>query len=351
MIMRATKTIYFFAYALLSLLVFECMARIDDQLNHNVAFFKTYTFETIFQPAPFGQTGIPGARFSKWQMNRLGFRGPDPLQGQRNILTFGASETFGIPETEGKEYPRALERLLNKSGDVQRNVINIAQPGMRIGRVSYLGQAIAMTQPEAVIIYPSPANYIGRTAPLCGKDMVPSNPSIALADKSRLKGKVEPLVKTLLPPDLMLVIRKLAIWSETYGHAPMAVVPEVTISAFRADLDCVVAFALSRGVRPILVTHATYFGKKLKPEDLAMLLAWRRYYPTLANEGFLDLERRANDVIRGIGEITKVTVVDAAETMSPGPGNFSDFVHFTDDGAERFAKLIASGLSPTAPKD
>ena len=118
-------------------------------------------------------------------------------------------------------------------------------------------------------------------------------------------------------------------------------VSQTSIDAFRSDLLCVINRAKSLGVEPILLTHATYFGSALQPQDEAMMLSWRRFYPELSESGFIDLENRANDAIRAVGRDAGVKVVDAALLIPRGPKYFADFVHFTDSGAARMAALIA----------
>ena len=86
-------------YAAVAFATLELAARTDDLLRYGASFWQPYTIDTIFQPSEFGRTGRPGARFTKWDLNSLGYRGPEPVPGRTNILTFGASETFGLYET------------------------------------------------------------------------------------------------------------------------------------------------------------------------------------------------------------------------------------------------------------
>ena len=72
-----------------------------------------------------------------------------------------------------------------------------------------------------------------------------------------------------------------------------------------------------------------------------MILAWRRSYPELLEEGFLDLERRANQAIREVATENSVPMVDAAARIPGGSANFADLVQFTDKGAEIMAGLYA----------
>ena len=331
-------------YVALAILTLEVAARVDDYVKDGAPLLKAYNINTLFQPSPFGREGVPGARFSKWQMNALGYRGPEPRQGQNSIVTFGASETFGLYESENKEYPRALQARLDQARPQAFNVVNIAIPGIRSGRIGYLERAMEQTQARQVVIYPSPANYIGTTVPFCRQTSTPVASVTGVSDRVRLSGKLDQLVKRVVSPQMLSPVRSIMIKWANRKETPMESVPEETLTALREDLRCVVKAVQQRGATPILVTHATYFGDHVAPEDAAMLLAWRRFYPELREEGFLDLEKRANDVIRGVAAESKIPLVDAAATIPRGPTQFADFVHFSDQGAENMAAMLADAV-------
>lgn len=333
----------------LSLLTLEFAARADDKWSSGADFFKPYTINTLFQPSPFGREGVPHARFAKWQMNGAGYRGPEAVAGRRNVLVFGASETFGLYESAGQEYPRQLEERLNRAHPEGYNVVNIALPGIRIGRLGYLKHAMAQTDAQYVVIYPSPANYIGTMAPFCGQSDVPTPSAMSWKDHVRLAGKLDLLVKKLAPESLMSALRQFSIWRSTRQQTVMERVPEPTIQAFKSDVACVVDAVRAQGAIPILVTHATYFGTRLEPSDTSMMLSWRRFYPELANEGFLDLEARANEALRQIALALHVPLADAARGIPKGPDYFADFVHFNDQGSARMAELIATVMEGARP--
>lgn len=324
----------------------EAAARIDDYFRDGAPLLKPYTINTVFRASPFGREGIPGAHFAKWSINALGYRGPEPAPNRTNVLTFGASETFGIYESPDHEYPRQLEALLNTSADEKFNVINIALPGLRIGRTGYLAHAIEKTDAKVVVIYASPANYIGTTEPFCASADTPSEVRFGLGDQIRLSGKIEQLVKKTIPTSVMTPLRRFSIWRETRHAEVIASVPQASIDAFAADLRCAIDVVKARGARPVLATHGTYFGKVLREQDQPMLVAWRRFYPELDEAGFLDLEARANAVIRAAATDQHVALAEAAEEIPSGPEFFADFVHFTDAGAQKMARLLARAISP-----
>ena len=121
--------------------------------------------------------------------------------------------------------------------------------------------------------------------------------------------------------------------------------PEGTIRAFRIDLECAVDTTLAHGGVPVLATHANAFGGEVLERDRPLLTAWRRFYPELAGTGFLDLERRANDVVREVAARRGLPLFDAAAEIPPGPETFADFVHFTDAGSRAMARGLAGAIA------
>jgi len=88
------------------------------------------------------------------------------------------------------------------------------------------------------------------------------------------------------------------------------------------------------------VTHATRFGPNGQYND-AQLQTFEVYYPVLTGPGLFDANRRMNDVIRAAGITNHAPVVDAADLIAPGPANFADFFHFTDEGSAKMAAALA----------
>jgi lysophospholipase L1-like esterase len=318
----------------------EAAARLEDYFEQGAALLKPYSINTLFRPSPFGKEGRPGARFAKWSMNSYGYRGPEPQPGAVKVVAYGASETFGTYESPDGEYPRQLEALLNRSGGPAYNVINIALPGVRIGRVGYLEQAVRQMRPEWVIIYPSPSNYIGATVPFCGQPTGPVPVELGLGDLLRFPGKVEQLSKAIVPVPMQTLVRRVLIWRALPASGAMDRVPKATIDAFHSDVECAVRASRDLGARVIVLTHATRFGDAADPDD-DLLVAWRLYYPELREQGFLDLEQRANASLLDLRFWPGVVVVDAAHRMPAGAAYFADPVHFTDAGARALAALIA----------
>jgi hypothetical protein len=97
----------------------------------------------------------------------------------------------------------------------------------------------------------------------------------------------------------------------------------------------------SRGVEPILVTHADAFGEHPEKPDYQLLTSWRKFYPMLVNYGFIDMEQRMNNAMRSLVASDHIQLVDAAREIPPTRVNFADFCHFTTLGAGLMARHLA----------
>lgn len=340
-----TRYIRFSVYVLIALLTLEIVSRADDFLREGISPIAPYTFDSTLKLGPFGLEGRPGAHYGKWSFNSLGYRGPEIDPALRTIILFGASETFGIHESAGREYPRQLQEILAEQYFMHRNVLNIAIPGMRHGRVGYLERALTQVHSDLVVIYPSPANYIGVHQPYCDLLALPAIPDQGVIRYLRMVDKIQQLVKRLLPPSVRSFAEGISVYMAERRNSTIEKVPDSSIAAFKRDLECAVEVAQRSLVKVLLVTHATYFGNAYQAGDEKMLIAWRYFYPSLAAPGFLDLEQRANNAVREVAKKFSTELVDVAIVMPRGPDYFSDFVHFNDRGARLFAEILAQPIS------
>lgn len=340
------------AYSLIFLLTLEALARLDDWVSDGAPLAGNHDIDTVFVSAPGVKAGKPGAHFGKWQMNSLGFRGPEPVSGRRNILVYGASESFGMYEGPDQEYPRQLARMLDAAQPGAYNVLNAAVPGLRIGRMGYLDHILKLAPTSLLVVYPTPAAYIGVDKPFCDEPANwPTDLSTPDSPRLRLKGKVEQVAKQAMPEPLMTGLKEFGIWRATRDQAIMDRLPDAAMQAFEKDLRCVVERARRAGATPLLVTHGNYFGDRITPENRPMLVAWRRFYPVLSETGFLDMEARANQVVQRVTQSEPGSIlVDIRGAVPPGPKHYADFVHFTDEGARLLAtRLSAAILAAPAP--
>ena len=344
---KSRRAVRWLGLAALCALTLEIAARFDDWVTFGAPLLGRYEMEQLFQPTPRGLRGVPSAKCMKWGLNAAGFRGPDvkPAAGQIRVVTYGASETFGIYEETGQEYPRALEHTLNaRTSGGRFEVINAGIPGMRVGSGVLLLQDIgAALQPQVVVIYSTPTHYIGVTRPFCGRPVVmPPRPGFSLP-KLRLADKIKDRVKEGLPPAALTSMRKAGIWWEARHGTVLERVAPASLDAFESDLHCALKTVREIGAVPILVTHANRFGAP-RPDDAYWLTGWRGQYPEMRESGLVDLETQANQRIRAVARAENVILVDAAMALGGVPDYFADHAHFTNTGAAKLAALLSSAV-------
>lgn len=332
--------------ALIFFLTLEVAARVDDWVRFDASLFRRYEFDQLFRVTDKGLRGVPNARYTRWALNAEGLRGAEvrPDRGQTRIVVYGASETFGMFEDDGKEFPRILEKTLNAgSRESHFEVLNAGMPGMRVGSgVALFRELEQKFKPRAVVIYPTPTHYIGVSKPYC--DRLPKPSQLAAEDSMlqlRIGDKLREETKRVLPPTLQHLLRKASIAWQSRNAGAIDRVPQASIEAFESDIKCAVAGARLAGMVPVLSTHANRFGDKNQTDDAERLTQWRQQYPEMHESGFIDLERRANESIRRIATELHLDLVDADATLSGNSKWFVDHAHFSNDGAAKMGALIA----------
>lgn len=327
-----------FTCLLTALCTLEVCARLEDTLTQDAPFLGAYHQNILYDKPGADFHGIPGARYLKWQLNSMGYRGPEPRAGEFRVACVGASETFGLYETAGGEWPRQLDELLRAKG---ATVVNTAYPGSNLR--THLHQAprmINIVKPDLIVLYTSVAAYIHPDFYGVLKAGAPP------AHELRLATKAKELFRRTIPAPWMLPLRNRQIESAMRGRESEITsrIPPENVALFERDLNQLLDYYASRHIPVIVVTHANRFGASVSPEERPMLTAWRQAYPMLREEGFLDMENQLNDRLRQVAAARGLPLVDAAREVPAGPRYFADFVHFTDEGAAILARLVNGAI-------
>jgi hypothetical protein len=335
---------------IVSVLTLELCARIDDWIGYGAPIFSlSYNENRLYEYDQIGKRSRPNVRYRKWQLNSVGSRGPELTDGGTRILCLGASETFGLYEPEGQEYPRQLERQLNAripGGDFQ--VLNFALPGMPLPVITTRIPAMAAAvHPRFALIYAGVATYI----------WLPDRKPLSSPPRDhfewRLAEPVRNLAKQLIPASLQDKFRERSIQQSlaSLGTPAFDRLPQENLDYYRSDLEDLIATLRRYDIEPILVTHATRFPPEPTPADRPMLLAWRRFGPLLREDGFLPMERSGNDILRQLAAADGLFLIDAASRIPTGDRYFADFVHFTEEGSRQMADVLADALVPRLAAD
>jgi lysophospholipase L1-like esterase len=303
-----------------------------------------------------GFHGRPNGRFKKWKLNSHGFRSPEvplkPDPGMTRLVVLGASETFGLYESEGKEYTAQLEELLRKRHP-NIEVQNAAMAGMSLASMKpYWEQWASKGEPQYVLIYPSPMLYLTDRAPKPPAAEIPTPEPLSMSEHIRIAPRVR---DTIRQAEWLKPLRRLYfqwktksslahhsedgwIWSEP---------PADRLAQFSEDLRAVVRSVRSKGAVPILATHANRSPSPPPAEYVEELEAMRAFYPRASPAIIAEFEVQGRETVQRIADEEKVRCIDAAAGMTADrKGWFADEVHFTDAGARRFAGILANALEP-----
>jgi hypothetical protein len=336
----------------------EISCRVDNWIRQDVPLSANPNRERdLVLGESWGSRGRPHGRYRKWKLDGNGFRIIPNLASSQpeepRLLILGASETFGLYESLGKEYPAQLAQRLQSERHVR--VINAAMAGITLkSLIVYWDHWAGNFQAEQVIIYPSPQFYLDNEPPA-----LPVNPQRGEAEPSvfelrpRLVGRLHDLYHQL-PAWMKRYREEWVIHRETTGKDPtwfFSDVPEDRLKGFGNDLRQLLAHVRQRGAEPILLTHARSVTLPLRSSDENQLRGMRMFCPRVTPQTLLRFEERANDLMRKMAVEEQVVLMDVDRVLSGRRELFADLFHFNDEGAAKMAELLAAQLPPIHASD
>ena len=355
------KPLQFVGLGVVAALAFESAIRIEDRIRFGMPILGSVKgLDNLLVRDEFGKHGRPSVQWRKWRMNNVGTRGPDvtPIKpaGTRRIVVLGASETFGLYESPGQEYPRQLEDSLRAACPANAiEVLNAGAPGMSLPTFTQdFATRLAQLDPDIVVAYPTPAQYLDFATPRAaspdstGQDLVlPSRNGWYPRGADHLRNGL----KTMVPAPLATWFRQRAISGSLAAEPSRAVftaVPADRLTRFGDDLRVLVGTIRREGAAPVLVTHGNQFVPGL-PADEAKLSVWQRYYPLAAGRTLIGFDSAAALTTKQIAADSAAIAIDFAGQLPATRADlFADFAHFTDRGAGRLAGAIARALTTLA---
>jgi hypothetical protein len=355
------------AVVLVFLIAAEAFARLDDKLTWGAPFLVPYSNERLLLQDSLGFRGRPNFRYQKWRMNNLGFRGPDiapsPAPGVTRIAVIGASETFGLYEGEGSEYPARMQTLLDSIAPGRYEVVNVGLPGLSLASmIPYIRRVVLPMRATILVIYPTPTFYL-EVQPL-SVDYIPPRyrPPVLLqfggwtiersALTPRIAAKAREVLKGLIPNVVVMEVRQMRLAARRAkladDGAVWRTVPTDRIQILRTHLVRLLASANAEGLQTLLVTHANRFAGAMRdttgPARRHLVNLMSLYYPQATPEVLVGMDSVANALMRDSAPAQGAVVVEAERHITASPSYFADFLHFTDAGADQMARLIVEGI-------
>ncbi len=345
------KTLKWASVAVLFVVVLELCARLDDLLTWGAPFTANYTSEILRVADQYGFHNRPNAKFQKWQINAFGFRGPEITKekpaGVTRVIIVGASETFGLHESENMEFPAQMQIILDSLYPGQFEVVNAACVGMTPPRIRhYFESWLEQFQPDVVMYYPSPAFYLDNDVPPDSADWEKLS-AWRPAHEWRLVGKAKIVLKSFIPMSWQIPLQKLEMDRLRKNHPKDWVfqhIPSDRIVTFHRHLKELVGVVEAAGTRFILSTHVSRFGDSLTTVDERHLLGANRFYPRASEQALLEVDSAANQAVREVAQEMDVPLVEMTDHVPPKGEYFADASHFTDEGARLTAKAFVDVL-------
>ena len=332
----------------------EGAMRLDDWARFGVPFAsRIISLGELLTTDSLGVHARPGAQFRQFRINQLGFRGAEigeeQLRLTRLVVAAGASETFGLYEPAGKEWPRQLEDSLRAACSESITVGNAAFAGMSLPTVIQdIQRRLAPLQPSAIVYYPTPMQYLEKELPIAAE---PSRSVAATPKGFRFRAFVRfrDAIKRILPAPVLdrLRQREIRAFRRELPAGPLDRAPLERLDRFEQDLRVLVGAVRSVGATSLLVVHQNRFFSRDGDEQARWLTAWERFYPLYTGEAILDFDRLAAERTRKVAKDSAVRLVDPAlELKAARPVPFADFSHFTEQGSAIVGGAVARALSP-----
>jgi len=305
----------------------------------------------------------PNAKYKKWEINSLGFRGEEidleKREGQIRIVCLGGSETFGYYENKGKEWPSKLgEMLRDKFPRVE--VINGSVVGQHLKkRKDYVEKYVLPLRPDIMIIfhqrffdYMRVSNRRGGDKhsvnngkvkkvkyPVTGKPSIETPPRVPPeCEDTKKRGLLERFLTHIRTRRLQ---RKVREKERKYliNKEPLDEAPEDFILEYVRELRSFTQYLIEKNITPVLSTYPTLVTPFNKDIYKDLLLAYRRIFCIeLSENGILDALSKLSHANRKIAEEQNLVFVENEHLIPKTLEYFSDNCHFTDKGAEIIAR-------------
>jgi hypothetical protein len=325
----------------------ELTARLEDRLRLGIDWFAVpdHDRDLVLHDA-LGIRGRPNGRFKKWALNSFGFRAAEmslePAKDCVRVMVLGASETFGLYESSGMEFPAQLETALRRTGCYE--VVNAAVTGLTIkGQIQLWKGWASRFRPDIVVVYPTPGFYLANSPPDFPKPPAGNPPAPPPWWTPRLLERAKDVFEFPAFIQRRRVAQRLASLTRSEPGWAFSSLPADRLAQFETDLGMLTEVVQTTGARVVLLTHAIRFGGTPRGDDQEALDAWRQFTPKASAEILLEFEQRAAEATVRVASRDHAALVDVRGVMNGRREWFAegDALHFTDEGAGVIADLIA----------
>jgi lysophospholipase L1-like esterase len=290
--------------------------------------------------------------------NGIGLRGPEyPEQPERfvKVFTVGGSTTACVTLTDGKTWPDHLFRRLQAARpDVWLN--NAGMNGHSThGHRILLEQHLRKLSPDYLVFLVG-VNDVGRSD-LNDFDRAMAGQTVSLRNRivaaSELLSTIQVLYRSSRALDLgvnfdfTIDFAKLPRQPMEPGARERELERHQRefLPAYRERIDDLVLRSREIGAEPVLLTQPALLGDAVDPTTGVELGPLRFSDSSSSSVQWAVLELY-NDVLRDVARARGVALVDLAREMPKDSAYYTDWIHFSNAGAEKVGEIVALGLLP-----
>lgn len=292
--------------------------------------------------------------------NSLGFRGPEPPRDWSRwftILTIGGSTTECLFLSDGKTWTDELARRLAATRpDVWVNNAGL-EGHSTFGHLVLLRDYVVAMRPRMAVFLIGANDVALASARTYDQALNPENLSAAhrvltfAADHSEIAAVGENLVRmarthraNLGDGELHLAETKhreiddATTASVLGGHKPF-------VDAFTLRVKDMIDICRTNGIEPVLVTQPALNGDAVDPTT-GVSLATAAIEPSINGRIAWQAMELYNDATRQASAAAGVPLIDLAREMPKDSRYYSDWIHFTNEGAVMVGDLVFRHLEP-----
>lgn len=339
--------------ALTALSAAEVTARLDDWLFGKVPLFASpHRWLDLNLVEAWGPRGRPHGMYRKWQLNSYGFLGAEisDRPAGRRIMVLGASESFGLYESRGNDYPHQLGRMLNgdSKGQSSPEVVNASMAGLALPTMRiYWENWASKFGADTVLIYPAAHFYLDKEAPSHPVRLESPPPEPKRWPSPRIFERINDQLRTIWL--IRYVRREFILYRALSGEPPEYLftpqaLPNDRMEAYVRDLESLCESIARHGADPVILTQA--FKTPIVPtaEDRSDLQDFRIFMPRALPDAIPAFIYAARDATIELGARRNWKVIDVAGEISGRRELFADPVHFNDKGSELVARIISGKI-------